>query len=189
MEQDCFPSNASKFYILPSYSLCTNSCQAACCHSRIGFAYLTVLNKLLKASLITFLRYKETTGKSVETLEKEKASKAMLENQNKAQVEFNCELQDEVAQLRAQLSMAQTNGERQAGKLVDSEGQRKELEAALEAATSKVREGEIIRRKLHNTILVKFRLSQTPFCLKSKLLFRYSETDIIIDDRHSIPHT
>ena len=58
----------------------------------------------------------------METLEREKASKAMLESQNKAQVEFNCELQDEVAQLRAQLSMAQTSGERQAGKLVDSEG-------------------------------------------------------------------
>ncbi len=90
----------------------------------------------------------------METLEREKASKAMLESQNKAQVEFNCELQDEVAQLRAQLSMAQTTGERQAGKLVDSEGQRKELEAALEAALCKVREGEVIRRKLHNTILV-----------------------------------
>ena len=111
------------------------------------------------------VRYKETTGKSVETLEREKASKAMLESQNKAQVEFNCELQDEVAQIRAQLSMAQTNGERQAGKLVESESQRRELEAALEAALSKVREGEIIRRKLHNTILVSARyLQQLRIC-------------------------
>lgn len=101
----------------------------------------------------------------METLEREKASKAMLESQNKAQVEFNCELQDEVAQIRAQLSMAQTNGERQAGKLVESESQRREVEAALEAALSKVREGEIIRRKLHNTILVSARyLQQLRIC-------------------------
>lgn len=91
----------------------------------------------------------------METLEKEKALKARLESQNKAQVEFNCELQDEVAQLRAQLSMSQTNGERQAGKLVDSEAERSRLEAALQAAEGKIREGEIIRRKLHNTILVR----------------------------------
>ena len=99
-------------------------------------------------------RYKESTGKSVETLEKEKASKAMLASQNKAQVEFNCELQEEVAQLRAQLSMAQTNAERQGGKLVASEAQRSRLEADLAAAEGKIREGEVIRRKLHNTILV-----------------------------------
>ena len=99
-------------------------------------------------------RYKDTTGKSVEVLEKEKASKARLQSQNKAQVEFNCELQDELAQLRAQLSMSQTTGERQSGKLASVEAARKQLEAALEAAEGKIREGEIVRRKMHNTILV-----------------------------------
>lgn len=87
---------------------------------------------LRQVSTGSLRRYKDSTGKSVETLEKEKASKAMLESQNKAQVEFNCELRDEVAQLRAQLSMAKTNAERQATKLADSEAKRKELEAALQ---------------------------------------------------------
>lgn len=90
----------------------------------------------------------------METLEKEKASKAKLESQNKAQVEFNCELQDEVAQLRAQLSMSQTTGERQAQKVTEIDTRRKQLEALLEAAELRVREGEVMRRKLHNTILV-----------------------------------
>ena len=104
-------------------------------------------------------RYKECTGKSVENLEREKASKAVLQSQNKAQVEFNCELQDEVAQLRAQLAMSQTSNERQASRAADVEAKRKELEAALQAAEVKLREGELLRRKLHNTILA----SSTPF--------------------------
>ena len=100
-------------------------------------------------------RYKECTGKSVENLEREKASKAALQNQNKAQVEFNCELQEELAQLRAQLAVSQTGAQRQAGKAADIEAQRAQLEAALQSAEQRLRDGELVRRKLHNTILVR----------------------------------
>ena len=41
-------------------------------------------------------RFKECTGKSIENLEREKAMKAALESQNKAQTNMNCELQEEV---------------------------------------------------------------------------------------------
>ena len=102
-------------------------------------------------------RYKDCTGKSVENLEREKASKAALEGQNKAQVEFNCELQEELAQLRAQLAMSQTGAQRQAGKAADIEAQRARLEVALQAAEQRLRDGELVRRKLHNTILVRAR--------------------------------
>lgn len=102
-------------------------------------------------------RYKDCTGKSIENLEKEKASKALLESQNKAQVEFNSELRDEVAKLQAQLAMAQANADRQADKAGNTEARRAETEAALQAAEQRVREGEVLRRKLHNTILVSLR--------------------------------
>ena len=99
-------------------------------------------------------RYKEITGKSVEVLERERMLKQQLESQSKVQVEFNCELQEEVAQLRAQLAMTQASGERQAGKIAELDAQRAALEDALAVAEKKVKEGEIMRRKLHNTILV-----------------------------------
>ena len=90
----------------------------------------------------------------MEKLEREKASKAVLESQNKAQVEYNCELQDEMAQLKAQLAMSQTTNERQASRMAEVEAKRGKLEQALQAAELKLREGELLRRKLHNTILV-----------------------------------
>ena len=90
----------------------------------------------------------------MEKLEQEKASKAVLESQNKAQVEYNCELQDEMAQLKAQLAMSQTTNERQASRMAEVEAKRGNLEQALQAAELKLQEGELLRRKLHNTILV-----------------------------------
>ena len=110
-------------------------------------------------------RYRDATGKSVENLEREKASKAVLESQNKAQVEYNCELQDELAQLRAQLAMSQTTNERQASKAADLERKNHDQEEQLQCAEQKLREGELLRRKLHNTILVSFSPLQYLLCI------------------------
>ena len=82
----------------------------------------------------------------MEVLEEEKASEAHLKSQNKAQVEL-VGLQQEVARLKAQLSMQQIESQRRSDKLATAE-------AALEAANGRIREGESARRRLHDTVMV-----------------------------------
>ena len=56
-------------------------------------------------------------------------------------------LQQEVAQLKAQLSMSQIESQRRSDQLATAE-------AALAAANGRIREGESARRRLHDTVMV-----------------------------------
>lgn len=94
----------------------------------------------------------------MESLEREKANRAVLESQNRVQAGMNCELQEEVAGLRASLAVAQAATERQAARATEAEAARAATQDALTAAEEKIRGGERLRRKMHNTILVRLKL-------------------------------
>jgi chromosome segregation ATPase len=101
-------------------------------------------------------RFKDCTGKNIEILEKEKAAKAALEGQTRIQAEVNSSLAEQLAAAQDAAAAAQALAEARGG---DTAGLRQRvatLETAVAAAENRVQELEIVRRKLHNTILVSF---------------------------------
>lgn len=107
-------------------------------------------NLALKAELE---RYRDVTGSTVEALEREKAFKAQLENQNKAQAEVNQGLQEGLEVLKQQKALAEALAQGRGEEVQGLKGQVKDLTGRLTEAEERVQQGELIRRKLHNTIL------------------------------------
>ncbi|KAK9832155.1 hypothetical protein WJX74_000861 [Apatococcus lobatus] len=111
------------------------------------------LTQDLTASQKEVQQYKEHTGKSLEALEQETTRKAQLQYQNKAQEEINAGLQERLAMAEAGLQAAQSLAEGRAGEAGVLAQQACQLRAQLAEATSKWQEGEVLRRRLHNTIM------------------------------------
>ena len=70
------------------------------------------------------------------------------------QAEVNMSLQQELARARAEASSARESARLGAGSVQEALERVSQLETALAAAEHRVRECEVIRKKLHNTILV-----------------------------------
>ncbi|KAL3149974.1 hypothetical protein ABBQ38_013330 [Trebouxia sp. C0009 RCD-2024] len=107
-------------------------------------------NVALKAELD---RYRDVTGNTVEALEREKAVKAQLETQNKAQAEVNQGLQEGLQVLKQQKALAEALAEGRGQEVQGLKQEVHDLTGRLTEAESRVQQGELIRRKLHNTIL------------------------------------
>jgi kinesin family protein C1 len=97
-------------------------------------------------------RYKDATGKDLAALEEEKATKSVLETRTKAQAELNANLADQAALFKEQRDLAESRAEKNGQELAALRARVAELELALQEAETRVRDGEIMRRKLHNAI-------------------------------------
>lgn len=97
-------------------------------------------------------RYKDATGKDLAALEAEKATKSVLETRTKAQAELNVNLADQAALFKEQRDLAESRAEKNGQELAALRARVVELELALQEAETRVRDGEVMRRKLHNTI-------------------------------------
>eukprot|EP00884_Botryococcus_braunii_P015285 jgi/Botrbrau1/243/Bobra.0022s0218.1 len=117
----------------------TRDCQD--CQDRIS-----LLNKELD-------RYKECTGKSIESLEKEKAQKAALEGQARVQAQLNSSLLEQLKQAQDAAAVAQSLAGVQSSENVALRNKVATLEATLASAEARIQELEVVRRKLHNTIM------------------------------------
>lgn len=107
-------------------------------------------NVALKAELE---RYRDVTGNTVEALEREKAVKAQLQNQNKAQAEVNQGLQEGLEVVKQQKALAEALAASRGQEVQGLKQQVHDLTGRLTHAEDRVQQGELIRRKLHNTIL------------------------------------
>lgn len=99
-------------------------------------------------------RYKECTGKSIERLEAEKAEKAALEGQARAQAQANCTLAKQLADAQDAGAVAQSLADAWAAENTSLRTKTQTLSAALAAAEARIADLEAVRRKLHNTIMV-----------------------------------
>jgi kinesin family protein C1 len=89
----------------------------------------------------------------VAALEAEKASSSALSGRTQAQAALNAALQEQAAALREGRAAAEASAELRAGEARALGARVAELEVLLEEATRRAREGEAVRRRLHNTIL------------------------------------
>jgi len=97
-------------------------------------------------------RFKDATGKDLAALEEEKATKSVLETRTKAQAELNANLADQAALFKEQRDLAESRAEKNRQELAALRARVAELELALQEAEIRVRDGEVMRRKLHNTL-------------------------------------
>lgn len=99
-------------------------------------------------------RYKDCTGKSIERLEAEKAEKAALEGQARAQAQANCTLAKQLADAQDAAAVAQSLADAWANENTVLRNKAQALAAELAAAEARIVDLETVRRKLHNTIMV-----------------------------------
>eukprot|EP00887_Chlorella_sp_A99_P000452 scaffold17.g452.t1 len=97
-------------------------------------------------------RYKEATGKDVGDLEAAKTAAADLAQRSRSQAQLNANLHDEVLTLRQEKEVARGALERSRAEVQRLEDKVERLESALAASQQEVREGEALRKKLHNEI-------------------------------------
>lgn len=105
------------------------------------------------------IRYKECTGKSIENLEKEKAQKAALEGQARVQAQVNSSLAEQLTLAQDAATAARSLADAQASENTSLRNKVGGLEAALASAETRIQDLEVVRRKLHNTIMVSGRTS------------------------------
>lgn len=97
-------------------------------------------------------RIKQLGGKSIETLETLTNDKATLEVQLSTQQKMIASMREELGMSKEQRAMAESITDSQGRQLAELKSQVQVLQASLEAAEKRVYDGELIRRKLHNTI-------------------------------------
>ena len=97
-------------------------------------------------------RIKQLGGKSIETLETLTNDKATLEVQLSTQQKLIASMREELGMSKEQRAMAESVTDSQGRQLLDLKSQVQILQASLAAAEKRVYDGELIRRKLHNTI-------------------------------------
>jgi hypothetical protein len=100
-------------------------------------------------------RYKECTGKSIERLEAEKAEKAALEGQARAQAQANSSLAKQLADAQDAGAVAQSLADAWASENAILRNKAQTLSAALAASEARIVDLEAVRRKLHNAIMVR----------------------------------
>ena len=98
-------------------------------------------------------RFQAATGKDLAALEAERASSAVLANRTAAQTATVAALQDQLTLLKEQRAAAQAQSDSKTDLVRTLSARVAELESLLSAAEERVREGETVRRRLHNTIL------------------------------------
>jgi kinesin family protein C1 len=98
-------------------------------------------------------RFRTVTGKDVAALEAERASSAALVNRTEAQAATLAALQDQVSLLKEQRNAAEATSDSKTDAVRTLTARVAQLEALLSSAEQRIRDGEAIRRRLHNTIL------------------------------------
>ncbi|GAB4823683.1 hypothetical protein N2152v2_010729 [Parachlorella kessleri] len=91
-------------------------------------------------------QYKEAHGMDAST-------RTLLEGRARAQADINASLQEQVALLTEQKALADQQVQARTAEVKKLTAKAAQLEADLARAEQRVQEGEILRRKLHNTIL------------------------------------
>eukprot|EP00879_Flechtneria_rotunda_P018762 GHRR01019695.1.p1 GENE.GHRR01019695.1~~GHRR01019695.1.p1 ORF type:complete len:459 (+),score=206.60 GHRR01019695.1:248-1624(+) len=99
-------------------------------------------------------KYKDAGGKSMETLEAVKHSKATLEAQLNSQRSLIDSMRQELGTAREQHALADSLANSREAQLKELQAQLMSLQGSLTEAERRVYESELIRRKLHNTIQV-----------------------------------
>uniref|UniRef100_A0A383VYM2 Kinesin-like protein n=1 Tax=Tetradesmus obliquus TaxID=3088 RepID=A0A383VYM2_TETOB len=97
-------------------------------------------------------KYKDAGGKSEETLEAVKHSKATLEAQLTSQRSLINAMRQELGSAKEQHALAESLANSRESQVKELQAQLQGLQASLADAERRVYESELIRRKLHNTI-------------------------------------
>ncbi|WIA31039.1 hypothetical protein OEZ86_001075 [Tetradesmus obliquus] len=97
-------------------------------------------------------KYKDAGGKSEETLEAVKHSKATLEAQLTSQRSLIDAMRQELGSAKEQHALAESLANSRESQVKELQAQLQGLQASLADAERRVYESELIRRKLHNTI-------------------------------------
>ncbi|KAI5073052.1 hypothetical protein GOP47_0011844 [Adiantum capillus-veneris] len=97
--------------------------------------------------------YKECTRKSAIELEDLRAKSVLLEGENAAQVKELTGLREQIILANAKLQMAESTVVQHQHEGAEQKAIMEDLQQQLSEAEQRIREGDILRRKLHNTIL------------------------------------
>ncbi|CAK0755957.1 hypothetical protein CVIRNUC_002414 [Coccomyxa viridis] len=111
------------------------------------------LAEALAAASGELARYREATGRSLDSLEAERSSAAALATRSKAQSEMNTSLADRLAFAEEARRVAEQLASARQTEVTALKRRLKAAEKAQAIAEQRSQEGELVRRQLHNTIL------------------------------------
>ncbi|KAL2609961.1 hypothetical protein R1flu_028534 [Riccia fluitans] len=99
------------------------------------------------------LRYKECTGKSAADLEQLSSKNTALEEEYSSQAEAIKTLRQQLEFTQQKLKMAEARIAENESRGAEYKGRLEDVQQKLAEAENKLHEGELVRKKLHNTIL------------------------------------
>lgn len=129
-------------------------------------------------------RFRAVTGRDLAALEAERASSAVLTSRTEAQAATVAALQDQISLLKEQKTAAEARADAKCGESKGLTARVAQLEVLLAAAEERVREGEAVRRRLHNTIL-ELKGNVRVFCRVRPLSHSESTSAVAVMDRNS----